>query len=104
MAEQKTVRLTKDDILHKEFKTSFHGYQPEEVDQFLDIVINDYNVFYAEILRLREENKRLKSERTLGTEEQGSQSYSDNLGQTNYDILKRLSNLEKHVFGNRLGE
>lgn len=104
MAEQKTVRLTKDDILHKEFKTSFHGYQPEEVDQFLDIVINDYNVFYAEILRLREENKRLKSERTLGTEEQGNQSYSDNLGQTNYDILKRLSNLEKHVFGNRLGE
>lgn len=105
MAEQKTVRLTKNDILHKEFKTSFHGYQPEEVDQFLDIVISDYDVFYAEILRLREENKRLKSEQqAAGSEEPRHQDYADNLGQTNYDILKRLSNLEKHVFGSRLGE
>ncbi len=104
MAEQKTVRLTKNDILHKEFKTAFHGYQPDEVDQFLDIVISDYEVFNAEILRLREENKRLKAGQNAETADHRSQAYSDNLGQTNYDILKRLSNLEKHVFGNRLDE
>ncbi|RYL93345.1 cell division regulator GpsB [Sporolactobacillus sp. Y61] len=104
MAEQKTVRLTKNDILHKEFKTSFHGYQQEEVDQFLDLVINDYDVFNAEILRLREENKRLRNELVTGSEESKNRSFLENQGQTNYDILKRLSNLEKHVFGSKLGE
>ncbi|RYM06324.1 cell division regulator GpsB [Sporolactobacillus sp. THM7-7] len=103
MADLKTIRLTKNDILHKEFKTAFHGYQAEEVDQFLDIVINDYETFNAEIARLRDENKRLKSELA---EEDGRQHSAilANQGQTNYDILKRLSNLEKHVFGHRLDE
>lgn len=104
MADQKTIRLTKNDILHKEFKTGFHGYQQEEVDQFLDIVISDYDVFNAEILRLREENKKLKNELLAGGEGTGSRTFAENQGQTNYDILKRLSNLEKHVFGSRLGE
>ncbi|GGL48433.1 cell division regulator GpsB [Sporolactobacillus putidus] len=104
MADQKTIRLTKNDILHKEFKTVFHGYQADEVDQFLDIVINDYDTFNGEILRLREENKRLKSELLSGGESRRAPSAPENQGQTNYDILKRLSNLEKHVFGSRLDE
>ncbi|MCO7125734.1 cell division regulator GpsB [Sporolactobacillus shoreicorticis] len=103
MADQKTIRLTKNEILHKEFKTGFHGYQQDEVDQFLDIVISDYDIFNAEILRLREENKRLKSQLTDG-EGQRTAAPVENQGLTNYDILKRLSNLEKHVFGSRLGE
>ncbi|GAY75806.1 cell division regulator GpsB [Sporolactobacillus inulinus] len=103
MAEQKTIRLTKNDILHKEFKSGFHGYQQDEVDQFLDIIISDYDVFNAEIKRLREENKRLKNQVTEGEEQRASKPL-ENQGLTNYDILKRLSNLEKHVFGNRLGE
>ncbi|MCQ2009122.1 MAG: cell division regulator GpsB [Sporolactobacillus sp.] len=103
MADQKTIRLTKNEILHKEFKTGFHGYQQDEVDQFLDIVISDYDIFNAEILRLREENKRLKGQLT---DEEGQRTATpvENQGLTNYDILKRLSNLEKHVFGSRLGE
>lgn len=104
MADQKTIRLTKNDILHKEFKTAFHGYQADEVDQFLDIVINDYDTLNGEILRLREENKRLKSELLEGGETRKNPSAQENQGQTNYDILKRLSNLEKHVFGSRLDE
>ncbi|MCL1631743.1 cell division regulator GpsB [Sporolactobacillus sp. CPB3-1] len=103
MAEQKTIRLTKNEILHKEFKTGFHGYQQDEVDQFLDIIISDYDVFNAEILRLREENKRLKNQ-LAGGEVQRQTAPAESQGVTNYDILKRLSNLEKHVFGSRLGE
>ncbi|MDD9148769.1 MULTISPECIES: cell division regulator GpsB [unclassified Sporolactobacillus] len=105
MADQKTVKLTKNEILHKEFKTVFHGYQADEVDQFLDAVISDYDIFNGEISRLREENKRLKSELLSRGESQREQPVPpENQGQTNYDILKRLSNLEKHVFGNRLDE
>jgi DivIVA domain-containing protein len=103
LTDQKTIRLTKNDILHKEFKSGFHGYQQDEVDQFLDLVISDYDVFHAEIVRLREENKRLKSQ---WVDEEGQRSVQpvENQGLTNYDILKRLSNLEKHVFGSKLGE
>ncbi|MCI1858699.1 MAG: cell division regulator GpsB [Sporolactobacillus sp.] len=105
MEDQKKVKLTKNDILHKEFKTSFHGYQQEEVDRFLDTIINDYDAFSAEITRLRAENKRLKSAQPVDDGTLGSaRPYADNQGQTNYDILKRLSNLEKHVFGNRLDD
>ncbi|MFT8362537.1 MAG: cell division regulator GpsB [Sporolactobacillus sp.] len=103
MAEQKTIRLTKEEILNKEFKSTFHGYQPDEVDQFLDIVIKDYEVFSAEITRLREENKRLKNELVNDKTSSGKTAYDEDQGQTNYDILKRLSNLEKHVFGSRIG-
>ncbi|MCO7176212.1 cell division regulator GpsB [Sporolactobacillus kofuensis] len=103
MADQKTIRLTKNDILHKEFNTGFHGYQQSEVDQFLDIVISDYDVFNAEILRLRDENKKLKNQLVEG-EGVRTAAPAENQGITNYDILKRLSNLEKHVFGSKLGE
>ncbi|MFT8871207.1 MAG: cell division regulator GpsB [Sporolactobacillus sp.] len=103
MVDQKTVVLTKDEILHKEFKSAFHGYQPDEVDQFLDIVIKDYDVFIAELTRLREENKRLRSELSASqSESPHHSSYNEDQGQTNYDILRRLSNLEKHVFGSRI--
>ncbi|CAM3170898.1 cell division regulator GpsB [Sporolactobacillus spathodeae] len=103
MTDQKTIRLTKEEILNKEFKSSFHGYQPDEVDQFLDIVIKDYEVFNAEVLRLREENKKLKNELMSEDTTRNKSAYDEEQGQTNYDILKRLSNLEKHVFGNRIG-
>ncbi|MEG0679631.1 MAG: DivIVA domain-containing protein, partial [Carnobacterium sp.] len=34
--------LTTKDILQKEFKTSMRGYNPTEVDEYLDDVIRDY--------------------------------------------------------------
>lgn len=89
------IRLTAKEILEKDFKTSIRGYNHDEVDQFLDIVIKDYETFHQEIERLQQENLRLRKQ----SEEPRSQSSS---GNANYDILKRLSNLEKHVFGSKL--
>lgn len=95
------IRLTAKDILEKEFKTAMRGYKPEDVDKFLDIIIKDYETMQAEIDELRQENARLKR---LAEEssKRPAPTPASTAGTTNFDILKRLSNLEKHVFGSKL--
>ncbi|MEH7418236.1 cell division regulator GpsB [Neobacillus drentensis] len=93
------VKLTAKDILEKEFKTGVRGYKQEDVDKFLDLIIKDYETFHQEIEDLQQENLRLRKQLE---ETSKRQPVSQPAGTTNFDILKRLSNLEKHVFGNKL--
>lgn len=97
------------DIFNKEFKVKMRGFDPDEVDEFLDNIMKDYETFNKEILALQEENDRLnakinqlnKSQAVISKiqpESQKSQTV------TNFDILKRLSNLEKEVFGKKLDQ
>jgi DivIVA domain-containing protein len=95
------VKLTAKDILEKEFKTAVRGYRQEEVDKFLDLVIKDYETFHQLIEDLQQENMRLKKQADEPMRRQPSQPVT---GTTNFDILKRLSNLEKHVFGSKLND
>ncbi|GAB4073611.1 cell division regulator GpsB [Barrientosiimonas marina] len=90
------IQLTGKDILEKEFKTGMRGYNQEEVDEFLDTVIQDYETFQQEIDRLQQENERLKKQ-----PDQAKSRTSAPNHQVNYDILKRVSNLEKAVFGKK---
>ncbi len=53
--------LTPLDIHNKEFKRSFRGYNEEEVDEFLDSVIKDYEQLYRENIELKENMDRLNS-------------------------------------------
>ncbi|MDQ0176153.1 cell division regulator GpsB [Bacillus chungangensis] len=94
------INLTAKDILEKEFKTSMRGYNQEEVDKYLDLIIQDYESFYQIVEELKQENARLKK----SAEETVRRQPPQPAGTTNFDILKRLSNLEKHVFGNKLYE
>ncbi len=89
-------------ILEKEFKKNFKGYNVEEVDSFLDEIIQDYETFEKMVAQLREENRQLKEEIESTPKRQPVASAA--AGTTNFDILKRLSNLEKHVFGSKLYE
>ncbi|WP_079530091.1 MULTISPECIES: cell division regulator GpsB [Halobacillus] len=92
-------------ILEKDFKTSMRGYNQEEVDEFLDQVIQDYETFNKEIDRLIQENDRLKKSPTReAAPPQRSRQVTNNNHQVNYDILKRVSNLEKAVFGKKYAE
>ncbi|AIM15397.1 MULTISPECIES: cell division regulator GpsB [Neobacillus] len=93
------VKLTAKDILEKEFKTAVRGYKQEEVDKFLDLIIKDYGTFHQEIEELQQENLRLRKQLEEATKRQ---PVAQPAGTTNFDILKRLSNLEKHVFGSKL--
>ncbi|MCU9613667.1 cell division regulator GpsB [Caldibacillus lycopersici] len=94
---QQKLQLSAKDILEKEFKTSMRGYNQEEVDQYLDLIIKDYEMFVKELEEVQMENQRLKKQLEDVRKQPAQPS-----GTTNFDILKRLSNLEKHVFGNKL--
>ena len=96
------VKLTAKDILEKEFKTGMRGYKQEDVDKFLDLVIKDYEIFHQEIEELQQENMRLKKQ--VEDASRRPTPTVQSAGTTNFDILKRLSNLEKHVFGSKLYE
>ncbi len=107
------IKLTAKDILEKEFKTGMRGYQQEEVDKFLDMIIKDYEAFHKEFEQLKQQNARLKrelEEQKLAATQVPQQSVVQTpvaqpvYNNTNTDILKRLSNLEKAVFGSKLYE
>ena len=98
------IKLTADYILEKEFKKSMKGYNVDEVDQFLDIIREDYDAFTAKIAALEEENERLKQEMANSSRKVVATPTPTGANNTNFDILKRLSNLEKHVFGSKLYE
>lgn len=55
------VNLTPKDIVNKNFKPKMRGYDPTEVDEFLDAVIQDYEVFTSEIQKLQADNEKLRS-------------------------------------------
>ena len=95
------TKLTPEAILEKEFKTGLRGYNQDDVDQFLDEIIQDYGIFKQTIENLQIENKRLREQLEEAPRRQAAAPIS---GTTNFDILKRLSNLEKHVFGAKLYE
>ena len=102
------INLTPEEILNKEFRIDTRGYRLKEVDQFLDEIIADYQTFDKIILDLQKEKEEqaeiilnLKQEiRDLKTTVEISRSSNkEEMGTSNLDILKRISNLEKAVFG-----
>ncbi len=95
--------LTQREIVDKDFSNKLRGYDPEEVDQFLDIIIQDYKSFQEEIDELRADNDRLIEQLDKNSKQTRTQNQNSNQATvTNFDILKRLSNLERHVFGSKL--
>ncbi|MFS0576324.1 cell division regulator GpsB [Sporosarcina sp. 179-K 3D1 HS] len=94
------IKLDSKTILEKDFKTGLRGYNQEEVDLFLDDVIQDYETYKKIVAELRLENERLKEELAANKK----RTAAGTGGTTNFDLLKRISNLEKHVFGSRLSE
>ena len=101
------IYLTPQEILDKECKIDARGYRPQEVDKYLDMIIRDYTEFIniikrneREIKDLTEDNAKLKAEiRSLREELVASESSNNGNGTSNVDLLRRISQLEKVVFG-----
>lgn len=104
------MNLTAQEIYEKEFHVDLKGYAPAEVDEFLDMVIEDYQKYDekveeygAAVTRYEEKIKELQQQLFA------LQSENENLnekvnsdfvnGSSNtVDILKRIARLEKAVF------
>lgn len=103
------IKLSPKDILDKEFKFDAKGYRPKEVDEYLDVIISDYNEFIRLIKKLEAANKELenanadlrnenrKMKMILDTQEDANSN--GKFTSNNVDMLRRLSNLEKIVYG-----
>ena len=104
---QNKIELTPQDILEKEFKIDTRGYRLKEVDQYLDVIISDYEKFYSIINDLEKEKADLLGEimnlkqeiRTIKMNAEIARNNSDMPEVTNVDLLRRLSKLEKMVYG-----
>ena len=106
---QEQFNLSSKDILEKEFKIDTRGYRLKEVDQYLDLIISDYDTFFKilrekdkekeelldEIMSLKQENRNLKTSLEIAKTNETDEGAS---GVSNIDILKRLSQLEKIVY------
>ena len=104
---QEHIILTSRDILEKEFKIDTRGYRPQEVDKFLDIIIKDYDEMNSIIqdlekeksklikdnISLKQEIRNLKNKIDVLVESDGSSNVS------NADVLRRISKLEKIIYG-----
>ena len=104
---QNKISLMPKDILKKEFNIDTRGYRLKEVDQFLDIIIDDYEQFLNIIDTLEKEKADLLAEIMSLKQELRNSKLSmevvknnvDSSEVTNIDIMRRLSQLEKMVYG-----
>lgn len=100
---QAKFKLSADKILEKRFNIDFKGYSGQEVDEFLDEIVHDYDTFsetinelgkilaeYEEKIELlQNENKALKEKAVPTTEITSSNQL---------ELLKRIARLEAAVF------
>lgn len=105
--DQSRLFLTSHDILEKDFKIDTRGYRPQEVDKFLDLIIKDYEEMNSMLrdlerekkqliednINLKQEVRNLKTKLEVLSENEGSGNVS------NADVLRRISKLEKIIYG-----
>ena len=103
---QDRISLTSNDILEKDFKIDTRGYRPQEVDKYLDIIISDYEEMNSIIKELEKEKRELMEDnialkqevRNLKTKLEVL-AESEGSSPTNADMLRRISKLEKIIYG-----
>lgn len=103
------LNLDIESILDKQFYIDFKGYSASEVDDFLDLIMQDYETYQEitselnkKISELERTNASLRAKlievegRSRALESNANQAASQ--GASQVDILKRLSRLEEQVF------
>ncbi|HFH9837536.1 TPA: cell division regulator GpsB [Streptococcus suis] len=107
-----SIKFTTKDIFEQDFKIGFRGYDQDEVNDFLDDIMKDYDAYEAIIKELKGEIARLKAQ-AANAPRPASVAVSDDVetlrterasSATNFDILRRLNRLEKEVFGKQIAQ
>ena len=104
------MNLTAQEIYEKESHVDLKGYAPAEVDEFLDMVIEDYQKYDEKVEELgaavtRYEEKIKELQQQLFALQSENENLNEKVnsdfvnGSSNtVDILKRIARLEKAVF------
>lgn len=99
------IVLSSDTLLNWDFKLDARGYRPQEVDKVLDIVINDYKIFAKKEKEYQEKidelnNQILDLKHQLRNANENMQIIKSSEKEvTNLDLIKRVSQLEKIIYG-----
>lgn len=107
----KDVFLSAKTIYEKDFKIDLKGYATDEVDNYLDFIIEDYQFFEKKLTILEERLKQVENENShlrnkileYETKEEMTAFINGHEEQntTNYDLIKRISRLESIVLDQR---
>ena len=102
------LNLTPEEILNKQFNVDFKGYDPAEVDAFLDSVLEDYQIMEGNVQQLLDTvsslQEKIKELTSKNIELESKKMVFDLSNTTSYssvDLLKRVSRLEEIVLANR---
>lgn len=96
----KRFNLKSEDVFNKQFNIDFKGYTAEEVDTFLDLVIEDYQNYEKMVSELGSTLQRYEATIEALQQKLNSMDKAEAVPTvySNVDILKRLSRLEAEVF------
>ena len=103
----KEILLNPDMIYNWEFKVDARGYRPQEVDKVLDMCSSDYHTFETIIKKQKEQidalnNEVLELKQKLRNAKANMDLVKNSSREiTNVDLLRRISELEKIVYGDR---
>ena len=106
------LKLSSQIILEKKFQGSTPGYNPLQVDEFIDKIIKDYKVVEGNALvykseidelnkqieTLTKENKELSLANLKYESRLSNIKENDNVTSENVDLIKRINVLEKYLY------
>lgn len=101
-----SYNLKAEDILNKQFNVDFKGYNATQVDEFLDLVLADYQMYEEKMKEVTETMQKYEArieelKRQLQLAQENATAGPSISTVSNVDILKRLSRLEAEVFKNK---
>lgn len=89
--------LTPNEILNKEFSTKFRGYDADQVNDYLDIIVADYEKMIEEIHQLKTELSTSKEKNAYFAQLQDSLNSSIVVAQEAADRLKQNARKEAEL-------
>ena len=103
----KEILLNPEMIYNWDFKVDARGYRPQEVDKLLDMCSSDYRTYEAIVRQQKAQidslnNEVLELKQKLRNARANMEIVKNSSREvTNVDLLRRISELEKIVYGNR---
>ena len=106
--EDKTISLNAEDIVRKKFTPNVKGYDPEEVDSYLDCIIKDYQGFENyfkeskayiidlenQLRKAKESNAQLTVENARMSQRLAGVKDSSSVNSSNLEYINRINRLE----------